>query len=178
MHIELSDAAGRLLARQILKFAGGELQLTVPFEISRPPLPARLTARTLDAYGRVQALRSVELVLLAEGDASLLPASAEPALHIEQPAAGQSVPSGELTIRGIAYGTAQPLSLQLITREGRILVARDVYLHDARDGKARFETTLTLTLQEPTWLQIAVTAFGRQVPGASSFDGIEVLVLP
>lgn len=180
MYIELSDEAGRLLARQVVAFAGGQIQGSVPFEISRPPQAARLTLRTLDAYGRVQAMRAVELVLLGgDGEAIVLPATGETGLKIQQPSAGQTVPAGKLTISGTAqFYATQPLSLQLITRDGRILIAREVYLQDSGDGSARFETTLTLSVQQATWLQIAVTAFGRQVPGASHFDGIEVLVQP
>jgi len=179
VQVELSDAAGRLLARQIFDFAGGDLELTLPFEVSRPPLPARLTLRTLDAYGRVQAMSSVELTLLGEGQAVLLPAASQPGLTIVQPQAGQQLAGGSLTISGMAqFATTQPLSLQLVTRQGRVLVAREVYLEDDGAGTARFETTLSLDVGEPIWLQVAVTAFGRQVPGASHFAGIEILVLP
>lgn len=179
LYIELSDAAGRLLLRQVHPFTGGELALRLPFEVSHPPMPARLTVRTLDAYGRIAAMRSVEMVLLAEGESRIQPGGHETTLHIEQPIHGEAVPNGNLSVVGTAqFYTTQPLSLQLVTREGRILIAREVYLQDNGDGSARFETTLTLSVQEPTWMQVAITAFGRQLPGASHFDGVEVQVLP
>lgn len=179
LYIELSDVAGRLLLRQVHPFTGGELDVLLPFEVSRPPMPARLTVRTLDAYGRIQAMRSVELVLLGEGESRILAAESEIELKIAEPSSQASVASGNLTVHGTAdFYSTRPVSLQVIDRQGRIFVAREVYLQDNADGTGHFETTLTLTVQEPTWLQIAVTAFGQQVPGASYFDQIEILLTP
>lgn len=179
LFIELSDVAGRLLLRQVHPFAGGELEALLPFEVSRPPMPARLTVRTLDAYGRIQAMRSVELVLLGEGESHILAAEDEIGLKITEPSSQDIVASGNLTVQGTAdFYSTRPVSLQIIDRQGRILVAREIYLRDSADGTGQFETTLTLTVQEPTWLQIAVTVFGQQVPGASYFDQIEILLTP
>lgn len=176
--VELSDPAGRILVRQVLAASTAEFAMQLPFEVSRPPLPARLTLRTLDGYGRTQALNSVELMLLAEGQANIVPGSEQSHITLSQPADGQQI-SGEIVISGTAYtANNRPLSIQLITREGRVLVAREIYTQDELSRPAIFETVLTVKVNEPTWVQVAVSERGYNIPGTAHFSAVEVLLLP
>lgn len=176
--VELSDQTGRILVRQVLVASTAEFAMQLPFEVSRPPLPARLTLRTLDGYGRTQALNSVELMLLAEGQASIVPGSEQTHITLSQPADGQQI-SGEIVISGTAYTASnRPLSIQLITREGRVLVAREIYTQDELSRPAIFETVLTVKVNEPTWVQVAVSERGYNIPGMAHFSAVEVLLLP
>lgn len=176
---ELSDAGGRLLVRQVL--APDELQvaLELPFEISQTSLPAQLTLRTLDAYGRTQALSSVSLVLLSEGAANYRPASAGPQLQLALPLDGQSLPADGLLVRGqLAAQPSRPLQVKLITRQGRILAAREVYPQEDPSGQWLFELNLSVQVNEPTWVQVAVSAYELPAAGPALFAGVEVLLLP
>lgn len=176
---ELSDAAGRVLVRQLLAVNAVELVMELPFEVSRPPLPARLTLRTIDSYGRTQALNSVELMLLAQGEATILPAGEQAQITIAEPAEGQHVPNGDVIIRGTAYTASyRPLSIQLITREGRVLAVREVYVQGDLNRPALFEAVFNISVNEPTWVQVAVTETGRSIPGPAHFSAIEILLVP
>lgn len=176
--VELSDPAGRILVRQVLVANSTALAVQLPFEVSRPPLPARLTLRTLDGYGRTQALNSVELMLLAEGQASVVPGSEVAHIVLSQPVQGQRV-NGEVMISGTAYTASnRPLSIQLITREGRVLVAREIYVQGELSRPAIFETVLNVKVSEPTWVQVAVSEPGSRLPGTAHFSAVEILLLP
>lgn len=176
---ELSDQAGRLLVRQILTLSTSELRMLLPFEVSRPPMPARLTLRTVDSYGRMLALTSVELMLLAEGEANIVPGSEQAHITISQPAEGQRVPSSEIAISGTAYTASQrPLTIQLIKREGRVLAVREVYLQGELSRPALFEAVFSIEVNEPTWVQVAVTEHGQSIPGPAHFSAVEILLTP
>lgn len=152
--------------------------MQLPFEVSRPPLPARLTLRTVDGYGRTQALNSVELILLGEGQTNIVPGNEQSHITLSQPTDRQQI-SGEIVISGTAYTASnRPLSIQLITREGRVLVAREIYTQDELSRPAIFETVLNVKVNEPTWLQVAVSERGYNIPGTAHFSAVEVLLLP
>ncbi len=174
---ELSDQAGRILVRQVLALSTTEFATELPFEISRPPMPARLTLRTVDSYGRTQALNSVELMLLAEGQATIVPGNELTPITLSQPVDGQSIQAPEITISGSVHATSsRPLSIQLITREGRVLAAHEVYPR-GETSPATFELVINARISEPTWVQVAVTQYGR-TPGPAHFSAVEVLLLP
>jgi hypothetical protein len=174
VRIELVDANGRLLAARVLELRSNELRTQIAFELGRPSLAARLTISTQDEYGRTQALNSVELTMLASGAPSIFPAANEEHIVIEQPQAGEELAGGSLLVRGRAL-TAQgrPLTVQLVTREGRVLAFREVYPQDGN-----FEVEFNLDLDEPTWVQVAVIESGGLAPGVAHFTGVEVLVKP
>ncbi|QYK50674.1 MAG: hypothetical protein KF701_09785 [Anaerolineales bacterium] len=179
MIVELRDEAGRILARQIHAIETTDLNIELAFEVSRPPLPAQLSVRTLDAYGRTQALNSVELTLLSEGPATIVPGSEQAHITLNQPADGQSVPANLIAVSGTTYvADTRPLSIQLITREGRVLAAREVYPQGELSRPAIFETVLAVSISEPTWVQIAVSAPGRNNAGPAHFIAVEVLLEP
>lgn len=178
VRVELVDAAGRLMARQVRKLEGTELQLAIPFEVNTDT-QARLTIRTQDEYGRIQALNSVELTLLpAGGEAQLLPAQARQRIRIAHPAPGESVPAGSVLLAGTALTPPnRPLNVQLITREERVLLSREVYLGYAEGmTTGKFELQLDLGVDEETWVQIAVSE--RSGTRMLYFAGVEVLVVP
>jgi hypothetical protein len=174
VRIELIDANGRLLAVQVLELTSNELQTQIAFELGRPSLAARLTISTKDEYGRTQALNSVDLTLLASGAASIFPPAGEEQIVIEQPQAGEELARGSLLVGGQAQTQpGRPLTVQLITRAGRVLAFREVYPQDGN-----FKVEFNLDLDEPTWLQVAVFESGGLAPGVAHFAGLEVLVRP
>jgi hypothetical protein len=173
--VSLLDASGRILARQVLPVVDSSLHVSLPFEIS--PQPARLVLRTQDAYGRTQALRSLAVTLLAEGSPSLHAPEERPALQLSQPSAGQSLSSGRILIQGDSAGT-QPLSITAIGRNGRVLAAGSVYPQPTASGANAFATSLALTVNEPTWVQIALSEYAAAGEMPTRFIAVEVLLLP
>lgn len=175
--VSLLDASGRILARQVLPVVDSSLHVSLPFEISRSPQPARLVLRTQDAYGRTQALRSVAVILQATGSPSLHAPEERPALQLSQPSAGQSLSGGRIDIQGYSTGL-QPLSISAIGRNGRVLAAGSVYPQPAASGAYPFATSLALTVSEPTWVQIALSEYAEAGEIPTRFIAVEVLLQP
>lgn len=172
MRVELADANGRLLVVQVLELSNNQLELHIPFEISRPSLPAQLTISTRDAYGRIQALNSADLTLLSSGTSSIFPAAMARQIVLEQPQAGAELAGGSLLVSGRAQTPAgRPLTVQLVTRAGRVLASREVY-----PAEGIFAVEFDLDLDEPAWVQVAVSADAGVAPGMAHFAGVEVLV--
>jgi hypothetical protein len=184
VRIELFGSDGRLLARKILVYdaaAHAELDASVDFEISRASETARLVMSTEDEYGRLQALNSVELVLLSAGEQVLnLPAASSQEISISSPTDNEQIAGGTLTVTGSANIPAgRPLTIQLITREGRVLAFNVVYPTFSEDQTlGTFEINLPYRVKETTWVQIAITESGGSIPGPVHFVSVEVQLAP
>jgi hypothetical protein len=180
VRIALTDQNDRLLAEHVLELQlGQDLDLKIPFEIGHPTLPARLTVSTQDEYGRIQALNSVDLTLLANGAAQLTPADARVHIAILQPAAGAQIPSSDLQISGIANGEpGRPLTIQLITRAGKVLTFGEIYPDYSADGAGEFAIEFNLDIKEATWVQVAVFENSGGFDGPAHFNSVEVLLTP
>ncbi len=185
MRIELFAADGQLLARKILNLtdaAGQATQLhaSIDFEVNRAS-DATLVLSTEDEYGRGQALNSVELTLLPEGEQLITPvAEANDSIQILSPQPGDQVSGGSMTVMGRASSQpGRPLNIQLITREGRVLNFGEVYPHFEPDSEwGTFEIKLSYDVKEATWVQIAIIEKDPQIPRPIHFSGIEVLLMP
>ncbi len=184
MRIELYGSDGRLMARKILVYdaaSQAELDVRIDFEISHASEAAWLMVRTEDAYGRVQALNSVEVVLLAQGEPSIKPAPLEPeGITIASPEAGAVSTGGTVTVTGAANIPAgRPLNVQLITREGRVLAFNEVY-PTFKEGQTSgtFEISLPYRVKEVTWVQIAISEGEGLIPVPIHFAGVEVQLAP
>jgi hypothetical protein len=180
VRISLVDQNDRLLAERVQGLQlGQDLDLKIPFEISHPTLPARLTVSTQDEYGRIQALNSVDLTLLANGAAQLTPADARVHIAIEQPAAGAQIAGSDLQIGGIANGEpGRPLTIQLITRAGKVLAFGEVYPDYDATGAGAFAIEFDLEVRDATWVQVAVFENGGGFAGPAHFNSVEVLLEP
>lgn len=185
VRIELFAGNGRLLARKILLFAdvtdqADQLQTSIDFEVTRSSA-ATLILSTEDQYGRLQALNSIGLTLLSEGEQLITPAAEViQSIQILSPQSGNQVSERFITITGRASSRpGRPLSIQLITREGRVLTFGEVYpLFEQGSEWGIFEIRLRYEVKEATWVQIAITENDPQIPRPVHFNGIEVLLMP
>jgi hypothetical protein len=176
----LIDQSDRLLAEQILDLAPGEDLVTeIPFEISHPSLPARLTVSTQDEYGRIQALNSLDLVLLADGAPRIQPPDERTHIVLQQPQPGAQLAGSDLQVSGLAYGEpGRPLTVQLITRAGKVLAFGEVYPNYDATGAGPFAIEFHLEIKEATWVQVAVFENGGAYAGPAHFNSVEVLLEP
>lgn len=183
--IELFAADGRLLARKTILFTddlnrANQLQTSIDFEIASSSASV-LILSTEDQYGRLQALNSVELILLPEGDQVIAPTAEDTdSLQILSPQASAQVSGGTMTITGQARSRpGRALNVQLITREGRVLTFGEVYPHFEQGSQwGEFEIQLNYKVKEATWVQIAITENDPLIPRPIRFSGIEVLLVP
>lgn len=185
MRIELFTGGGLLLARKVLDTDGDKGQATqfavaIDFEVSRATA-AVLILSSEDEYGRVQALNSVDLQLLpGREEGAAIAAEFKDSFQILSPQSGDEISGGSLTLGGQANSQpGRPLTVQLITREGRVLTFGEVYPHFEQDGAwGTFEIKLSYSVKETTWVQIAITESDPQIPRPIHFFGIEVLLIP
>lgn len=178
--IQLVDLKGRLRFAQVIKLNGSQLGLEVPFEISRDSEQALLTMSTLDEYGRIQALNSVRLVLLRDGQANIVNGEGDSHIVIDAPRLGDEINARSLVVTGRALGQpGQPLTVQLITRARKVLAFAEVYpTYTADEVYGNFELEFNLNLEETTWVQVAVFENAGTPFGMAHFKGVEVLLTP
>ena len=187
VRIELVGQDGRLLLRKLLKVQDGDvkrsvaLEVSLDFEIPRAVEAGRLIISTEDDYGRLQALNSVDVVLLARGRSLISPPSdSEGNLVIGTPKRGEQVQGDLIVISGRVKGPpGAPLLIELMTREGKVLAFSNVYPNYQEESDTSvFQIELGYNVKEPTWAQIAVLESGGAIPAPKYFAGIEVLLLP
>jgi len=187
VRIELVGQDGRLLLRKLLKVQDSvaqrsvALEVSLDFEIPRAVEAGRLIISTEDEYGRLQALNSVDVVLLSRGR-SLISPSSGPAekLMIIAPERGEQVQGDLIVISGRVKGPpGAPLLIELMTREGKVLAFSNVYPNYQEESDTSvFQIELGYNVKEPTWAQIAMLESGGAIPAPKYFAGIEVLLLP
>lgn len=182
VRIELFGSNARLLARQILVFeTTPEMDAEIDFETSHQKETARLVVSTQDEFGRLQALNSIDLVLLSEGNEVINPPADPPEeILISSPQQGEVLYGGIIKIAGTAnIEPGRPLDIKLIDREGRVLTFGEVYpKFEKGETWGTFEIAFTYTVKESTWAQIAITENGVGILGPMHFTAIEVQLAP
>ncbi len=125
--LELYGEDGHLLASKLLQlntpYKWANFYWEMSFDINSVGELGRLTLSTQDEYGRVNAVNSVHLLLLAEGPSIInQPGDLKERCVIEQPAAGQRLSGGVLTVVGkMRPYNNLPLTLELVGRDGRVI---------------------------------------------------------
>lgn len=177
LRVELYGEDGRLLARQVMRTQGGsQLELELAFETGKPVEHARLALSLDDAFGRLQELTSIEIVLLAGGESGLAAAGPQNMLAIESPSAGDTVAGGTITVAGLVHQDEGSLNVQLISREGRVLKSIDLRPAGDEGEETTFSADLIYNLDEAAWVQVAVS--WRQAGIITAFKSVEVWLVP
>jgi len=172
------------MARKIVVYdeaAQGELDVSIDFEISRAKEAGRIAISTEDEFSRLQALNSVDVVLLSNGIQVINPAADQKeGIAIGSPKEGDAIVGGTVIVTGKAdIPAGRPLNIQLITREGRVLAFNEVYLTFGEgQTSGTFEIRLPYRVKEATWAQIAITESGVSIPGPIHFASVEVQLAP
>jgi hypothetical protein len=184
--VELLGEDNRLLARQIVTLNGNlgrkaGLVVDLEFEISAPAELGRLVIWIEDAFGREQALSSVDLLLLSTGapDYNAVVDLSTPIL-IQEPQPGSLVQGGTLIVSGIARpGSEQPLMAELIAEDGKNVGFRLVEVAGGLDSEHRvFVVELTYTVSEPTWARLILRERSDRIPGTIYLTSLEVYLNP
>ncbi|MEX2161044.1 MAG: hypothetical protein WD751_03935 [Anaerolineales bacterium] len=178
VRVDLRGRDGRLLARKLLlPAARGRFDFDLDFEISRPAEAGRLLVGIEDGYGRLAELTSIEVELVAEGEGGGLLPSQPIEIFIEAPAAGEAISGGSIMVSGSVRGlVARPLTVQLITRQGRVLASDNVYPSLDATGSGSFELEMAYHLDEAEWVLVSVS---QQTDGVTIvLSSAEVLLEP
>jgi hypothetical protein len=187
LRIELYGADGRLLARQVRRAPTSTAKraaagsATMEFEIHGQSENARLVVLAADSHGKPLAVSSVDLLLLAEGRSKIAPQDDhQPAIVILEPVYGSTLSSGTLRVAGIARtDPAEPLHVELRTREGKLLAQRLAKL-DARNaaGDAPFSTELVYKVAQPTPARLVVFADGAPMTAFTHLSSLDITLAP
>ena len=160
MQVDLFGEDGRLLSRTVKKVPTsnhGILQsVKIPFEIRTTAEVGRITISTLDKAGRIQALKSVRVLLLSSGENEITPVGnpSEP-VGVVSPVKGESVLGGVLNVRGDVWPfNLQPIILELIGPDGKSLGLRILTVDNA--NPQLFETTIPYKVTEETSARLTI----------------------
>jgi hypothetical protein len=188
IRVELTGEDGRVLYRQVFLYtdapAGARVNLNtkINFEIVGVAETGRLTVSVNDEYERLKALTSVDLVLLADGQADLTPTGdlLEDIL-IQQPLIKTMVQGENVLVTGLARtGNNQPLLIELIATDGRVLGSRLAGITPLQEdgGHRLFAAEVPFTVSSPTWVRVTVYDNSGRLPGPKHVSSVEVLLSP
>lgn len=180
--IDLYGEDGRLLSRTLKKVPlsgdGVFQQIKIPFEIRTAAEVARITVSTLDKAGRIQALNSVRVLLLASGDNEITPPGnpSEP-IGVFRPTLKDTAIDGVLNVRvDIWPFNLDPVLLELIGPDGKSLGLRVLTIDQL--NPQLFETTIPYKVTDPTLARLTIRQDDDRMDGLFYVYSQEILLNP
>ena len=186
VRIELLGEDSRLLVRKLINYRTdlGRLGLSevMDYEISAVAEDGRLQISTYDQYGRMEALSSVDLILLSMGEADINPPGpqTEP-IVIQEPLPHKLIQGGKVFISGMARLSSDfPMLIELITADGSVVGYRQVGVAvDPAGGYLPFTVEVPYQVSEPTWVRLTVKEMSTgRIEGVIQLTSLEVLLSP
>lgn len=187
LRLELLGEDGRLLVRQVValpaNFQGPSTEITfkLDFEIAAAAELGRLVLTTQDAFGRLLAVNSVNLVLMSVGEPEINPPTAlyEP-LVVQTPAAMELVHGGTLILTGVARpDTDKPLRVQLVDEDGRVVGQRlAAVTRDPDGGYGPFAVDVPYSVTSLTPVRVIIYEDGEGISPIVHLTSLEVMLSP
>lgn len=184
--VELLGEDGRLLMRELRRYAGEESQqitvgIEVAFQISAAAEVGRLQISVSDQEGRLASLASTDLILLSLGKSDLNPSgdSLED-IVIQSPTSNLLVQGGTLRVEGLArLQTDQALRIELETADGGVVGSRQVVVMPVPGSShGTFAVDVPYQVDSPTKVRVKVWEPGTRIPGIIHLSSAEVLLTP
>lgn len=182
VQIDLYGEDGRLLSRTLKKIRrsgdGVDQAITIPFEIRAAAEVARLTISTTDKAGRMQALKSVRLLLLSSGANEITPPGdpSEP-VGVFSPRLKDEASDGVLNVRGDVWPfNLNPVILELVSPDGKSLGLRILTVDHM--NPQLFETTIPYRVSEPTLARLTIRQDDDRMDGLFYVYSQEILLNP
>ncbi len=184
--VELFGEDGRLMYRKLFVFGGsGDIQTNlraeIEFEIKGVAETASLVISVDDAYGRIKARASQELILLSLGDSDINPSGdlLEPII-IQEPQPKVLVQGGALIVSGLVRtASTQPLLVELVTTDGRVIGNRLAGIApEPKDGHRLFAAEVPYVVYSPTWVRVTVSEWSNKLSAPFQLTSVEVLLAP
>jgi hypothetical protein len=184
-HLDLYGEDGSLIASELLQlntpYKWAYFYWELPFTIHSVGELGRLSLSTKDEYGRINAVNSVHLLLLAEG-VSLInpPDDLNERVIIDQPVPGQGTHGGVLTVSGKMHPfNTLPLTLQLVTRSGTVIGAQLAALNPIAGSKyASFRVDIPYATRQGTWALLEVQQNDDRIGGIMYLYSREIFLNP
>jgi hypothetical protein len=160
VRIELLGEDGRLLMREIRGYQSPQtewisLGSEVSYGINGDAESGRLQISVEDEHGRLESVSSVDLILQSDGIQDLnLPPDLLEDIVLESPLADRLIQDGKMRVIGLARTrSAQPLRIEIVTSDGKIVGTRQVAVTPSEDS-----------------------SYG--IPGIVNLSSVEVLLAP
>ena len=176
---------GRVLASEVLQlntaYTWAYYYWTLHFEIQAAGELARLTMSTQDQYGRLTAVNSVHLILLAEGFSVVnQPGDLRERCVIDLPAPGRRISGGILAVSGeMRPFNILPLVVELIDRDGNVLAVQLVATSPVPDDSyVPFQVDLPYSISSGTWARLVVRQPDELINGTMYLYSREVFLNP
>ena len=182
VQVDLYGEDGRLLSRTLKTVRTsreGVLQnIKIPFEIRATAEVGRITISTQDKAGRLQALKSVHVLMLSSGSNEINPPGnpSEP-VGVFSPVAEESITGGVLNVRGDLWPcNLQPVILELVGPDGNSIGLRILTVNHI--NPQLFETTIPYKVREPTLARLTIYQDDDRINGLFYVYSQEVLLNP
>jgi hypothetical protein len=185
--IRLYGENGRLISERVtylLVFPGraGNFVAQVEFDTTYVAEAARLEVSTQDPrYGRLAQLASVDLVLLSAGTPRVHPQLEGPEkLAILSPQEGALIQGGVVQVRGAGWAASdQPLTIELLDRNGSRLASQPIWLDAPRIGQAgSFAVDLAYQVPFSQYGRLALYEQSAGIPGTLHYSSVEIWLQP
>ena len=183
--VSLYGEDGRLLAFEVLQlytaYTWAYFYWTLPFEIQAAGELARLTISTQDQYGRLTAVYSVHLIVLAEGFSVINPpGDLKERCVIEKPVPGRRIASGKLIVAGeMRPFNNLPLVVELVAWDGNVIASQLVDTSPAPDDSyVPFQIDLPYSISTGAWVRLVVRQSDERIGGTMYLYSREVFLYP
>jgi len=184
--VELFGEDGRLMYRKLFIFSSPpgvqtNLRTDIEFEIQGVAETANLVINVDDAYGRLKALASEDLILITLGDSDINPSGDHLApIIIQEPFPDVLVQGETLVVSGLVRTTSvEHLLVELVTTEGKLIGSRVAGISAGSAGDHRlFAAEVPYTVLSPTWVRVTVSEWNRWQSGPAQLASVEVLLGP
>lgn len=189
VQIDLIDENGQFLFQKTLNYygyAGARVYFSqqVPFQIGGAAESARLEVSTHDTFGRLQAVRSVDLILLQMGEDSTTSGAIEREPYlIRQPQPDTSVSGGVLHLVGLADPVnATPLVIELTDEQGNVVGTASVTVAppsgDLSHTPFAVDVPYMVSTTTPVRLNIHQNSADTNLPGIVALTSETVVLNP
>jgi hypothetical protein len=187
VQVTLRGEDGRILNEKkvkVMQFLGmdnGNMITELDFQVEGLSEVGRLEISITDEFGRVQAYSSVDLILLSMGetDRNYMPEVQE-RIIIQYPLDNYMVQGNSLLVSGMVRTTTeQPLTLNLIDEDGRLVGQGSASVVLAEDGQfGLFIGEIPYQVDAPIWVRLAVAIPGKRIPGIEYIKTMEMVISP
>ena len=183
--LELYGEDGHLLVSKLLQlytpYKWASFYGEISFNINSLGELGRLTLSTKDDYGRVIAVNSVHLLLLAEGTSIInLPGDQKERCVIIQPVAGQGLSGGVLTVVGkMRPFNNLPLTLELVDRDGSVIGTQVVAVSTTpNNDSVPFRVDIHYSISKAMWALLSVRQNDDRIGGLMYLYSQEIFLNP
>lgn len=187
VRVALYGEDGRLLTRKILRYSAPRdmrvhARLDLGFGIPGVAETARVEIVTHDAYGRIQARTSTDLILLAEGSQDINPPlDLYEKIVVEEPVPNALIQGGTMIVKGYTRFTETgQLLVEILDYRGNVVGSKVIGVSDKEleRGYHFFAGEVPYQVSVATWVRVQVTARDDALSGVIHTSSVLVLISP